>query len=396
MKNIFPYLNQTGIIVVHLSNDLLCAAFRGILKKHIDCYILHLQRKTSNLCTFMKERLAHDFRKIRPIPALICILLATFFSPCNSHAQWTFSFQLAYSGNCGGAGITLPTIPQMSFPTKNDCESLRQYVLSVSASGGGCTVYYTCTPCTGSDMVSHSQVSPGDVSFNGQNEGKPLFTSHQSAAFEDWAKDILQMQGSFRQNSALQKNMNLPATGDKKFDELYNNMAGGFNPSEPTGQSAQNSDAVDLSGKTGVVQLLTTREEQARRDAWYDNTLQAQGYGQLNQMDLNNPAIVDEPSGTPPNTNSSGLSASEMAGDAIGDLLGTVATTLVPQATIPNFISSFETNLAVGVVSNIQNGFNAINGTGSAAAVQSPGQLVSSSYINTCTVCKWLLTPATY
>lgn len=39
-----------------------------------------------------------------------------------------------------------------SAPTKSECERLRSQVLSVKASISGCSAYYTCTPCVGTDI----------------------------------------------------------------------------------------------------------------------------------------------------------------------------------------------------------------------------------------------------
>lgn len=77
-------------------------------------------------------------------------------------------------------------------PTKSQCETLRQYILSVKVNmqldeGGTCSLYYTCTECAGSDMAISSDItSIGSVSLNALTQGNAFFSSHPSFGFEDW------------------------------------------------------------------------------------------------------------------------------------------------------------------------------------------------------------------
>ena len=112
-------------------------------------------------------------------------------------------------------------------------------------------------------------------------------------------------------------------------------------------------------------------------------------------MDPVDPAITDDPAGTQ-KSKVNNAAVADFTLDAIGDIIGMAVTTLVPEAGIPSFIQSFETNLAQATPANIQSGLNAISGTGSPSDVKDPGQLVNSAYINTCTLCKWALTPIKY
>jgi hypothetical protein len=177
-------------------------------------------------------------------------LFITFF--CFSHktdAQgWSFTFQMYASGNCGGVQPPAITLPHLGLPTKSQCESLRQQVLAVKGSSGGCTVGYTCTPCIGSDIIVPGQgsitgqgstsgvVSPGEVSFDGLFEGKPLFTTHQSSAFEDWARDYRQQLNSYGITSILGKNITsseIPLTDNMDFNKFYYSQSATFNPDVP-------------------------------------------------------------------------------------------------------------------------------------------------------------------
>jgi hypothetical protein len=102
----------------------------------------------------MNKRRAHIKVK-RKLLITLLFLLVTFlsFSHKTNAQGWSFTFQMYATGNCGGAQPPAITLPHLGLPTKSQCESLRQQVLAIKASSGGCTVGYTCTPCTGSDII---------------------------------------------------------------------------------------------------------------------------------------------------------------------------------------------------------------------------------------------------
>jgi hypothetical protein len=361
----------------------------------------------------MVARITHRTVKLDLFISLFLSFIAIIGFNSTSNAQgWTFTFQLAQSGPCppGAPLPILPTFPNFGIPTQGQCEALRQTILSINSSFpvtdnkgnyiGDCSIFYTCTPCTGSDISTPGQVNPGEVSFNGQYEGEAFFTTHESSAFEDWSKDYRQQLASYGITSILDQPLNafrIPLTGDPDFDAFYNNQTANFNPTTSPVKNSQNLDAsvVDLSGKVGVVQLLRSPEEQSILERQYQTNLESQGYEGLTQMDPDNSEIFDGPVDNE-NKKVSNAALAEFTTDAIGDIIGTVVGVLVPEAGLPSFIQSFGTNLAQATPANIQSGLNAISGTGSPNDVKDPGQLVVSSYINTCTLCKWALTPIKY
>jgi len=250
----------------------------------------------------MEARITHRTVKLDLFISLFLSFIAIIGFNSTSNAQgWTFTFQLAQSGPCppGAPLPILPTFPNFGIPTQGQCEALRQTILSINSSFpvtdnkgnyiGDCSIFYTCTPCTGSDISTPGQVNPGEVSFNGQYEGEAFFTAHESSAFEDWSKDYRQQLASYGITSILDQPLNafrIPLTGDPDFDAFYNNQTSNFNPTTSPVKNSQNLDAsvVDLSGKAGVVQLLTTSEEQAKRDKWYEE----KGFDNLSPISENN------------------------------------------------------------------------------------------------------------
>lgn len=256
----------------------------------------------------MKRNRRKGFRIILLLSTMILIGINN-----KTDAQgWTFTFQLAHSGPCTGVpDLVVPAIPNLGIPTKSQCESLRQMIFNISTTTpvtndqgqiiGYCKLYFNCTPCTGSDISTTGPGTPGDVSFNNQTEGKPLFTPHQSEAFEDWARDYKALLESYGITSILGNQLGpllLPSTGDKKADETYKKMADDFNPPETTNNTPnQDASVVDLSGKKGIVRSLTTPEQQQQRDQWYQDQARNQGINDLAPISPVN-GITDQGGGT--------------------------------------------------------------------------------------------------
>ena len=189
---------------------------------------------------------------------------------------WTFDFQLAYSGNCAGAGsIVLPQFPKNTFQTQAQCESLRQQILAITASGGGCTVYYKCTPCTGSDIVNPSESNPGDISFN-LNNGKPFFVPHQSKAFEEWSKNYKDQLAAYGITSILGQsitpNGNLPMSGNAKVNKKYGEDAEKFKPKGAVKKENTQPKTEKVKDEYGTIDpySLTSDAMIKRRDEWYE------------------------------------------------------------------------------------------------------------------------------
>lgn len=232
----------------------------------------------------MNTRNSHELVKRNSGKLLLISFL--FFIHINTALSqgWGFTFQLTQSGPCGAniPGLPTFTVPN-AFPTQGQCEALRQTILSVKISApqydnrgkyiGDCSVFYTCTPCTGSDIVVSGQSGPGEVSLEGQYLGKPLYSPHESSAFEDWSKEYRQQLESYGITSILGNSLTakIPLTGNKDFDDFYAGQTANFNPTTTASSkpASQDANVVQLNENAGTVQLLTTQAEQAKRDKWY-------------------------------------------------------------------------------------------------------------------------------
>lgn len=305
------------------------------------------------------------------IKLLLSFVLIAGFNLETKAQGWTFTFQIAQTGPCAAytPALVLPQLPSFGIPTQSQCESLRQTLLSVKQSYpvtdnrgnyiGDCSLFVTCTPCTGSDIVTPGQINPGDVSFDGQFQGKPFFTTHESSAFEDWSKDYRQQLESLGITSILGNTLSssqLTLTGDKDFDAFYNNQTAKFNPTTPV-RTENNLDAsvVDLSGikDKGVVQLLTTPEEQAKRDKWYEDS----GFNDLTSI-----------------TENEGISENKPAERSFLD--ASVRTALGEVPGVEGVFAAFGINLVDESFKNINQASSAFINGNDAKAVQSANDLI--------------------
>ena len=119
----------------------------------------------------------------KTLKTIIVLVIAMTGFLTNTNAQgWSFTFTLTNSGPCGATIPSLPTFNIPFMPTQSFCESLRSQILAIRFDQpmyndrnqyiGDCSVYYTATACTGSDMVLPTDNSgPGSISIDGLAQG---------------------------------------------------------------------------------------------------------------------------------------------------------------------------------------------------------------------------------
>ena len=167
----------------------------------------------------MKKRNNQRKKRIRLsclfVTFILCVLL-----PNSLYAQWSFTATLTYSGKCYVTGY-LPSysFPVSGIPTKAECESLRSMISAIQAGYDGCKVSYRCTSCTGSDIATSQQMTPGIVAINGTASGQAFFLPNQAQSIQSWIDDVQQKIQVFGDNSM--SNNSIPSTGNKEFDKAY-------------------------------------------------------------------------------------------------------------------------------------------------------------------------------
>ncbi len=243
------------------------------------------------------------------IMILLQILLLSGIHNFSFAQGWSFTFTLSQSGPCG---TNIPTLPQFTIPflaNQSQCESLRQNILNIDASLpvynndgdfiGNCRVFYSCAPCTGSDIQTNSNTTmPGSVSFDGPAQGQAFFSPHESQAIENWIDDYIKKMESLGypvNQDAMYNFQNIPLTGDPAFDQFYFNQLNDFENAKPANappnvenkpEVAVSSGEVELTGTT--VQLLTTSEQIRKRDEWWDEN------GFNNPVQVGSDNVIDE------------------------------------------------------------------------------------------------------
>jgi hypothetical protein len=254
----------------------------------------------------------------------LCIQLVSFiiilsgFSNSADSQGWSFAPSIAES-DCAGTSyldeanaVLAQFSTSVKMPTKSQCEALRQSINGFSVGGDWyssgnppvhhyCSISITCTACTGSDIVTPGQLNPGDVSFDWESTGNPFFTTHQSEAFENWARDYKALLESYGIKSILGNRFDewlIPLTGDKNFDGPYSRRISDFNPPAPikntvdsgvyVGGSRVANSMDDFLNKKVVIPGGRSPEDATQQDKWYQDHLAGQGYTDFGTMSPNN------------------------------------------------------------------------------------------------------------
>lgn len=214
----------------------------------------------------MGNIISRGSKQRRTFITLLFVSLALMGFTNRAHAQgWIFTATTQVTGPCGAYVPTLPTFTITYMPTQSQCESIRQMLLDIRSDIpmydvnnnfiGYCSAFFSCTACTGSDISNGSgQSSPGSVSIDGLTQGSAFFSPHESRNLEDWIDNYLVKVRSMGVSTDGNKSLtaqDIPLTGDAEFDEGYVDRIIGFEKPEQGG-------VVDLSGKTGVVDLNST------------------------------------------------------------------------------------------------------------------------------------------
>jgi hypothetical protein len=195
---------------------------------------------------------------------LVPLSLITSMDKVNAQG-WIFTATPTVTGPCSGYEPPLPTFTITYMPTQGQCESLRQMLLDIRSDipmydnyggyMGDCSAFFTATACTGSDISnSFGQSEPGSVSIDGLTQGTAFFSPHESRGVENWINDYvikLQSMGISVDGYSSFTAQDVPLTGNADFDKGYVERIVGFEKPEQGG-------VVDLSGKTGVVDLNST------------------------------------------------------------------------------------------------------------------------------------------
>lgn len=145
-----------------------------------------------------------------------------------ANAQYTFSLNASWSGNCGGYTAQLnQTIDKYKsqaisgFPTRELCEQGRimcnQVLTHIAVVSGlkttNCKINYTTTPCTGRPMAG----TVGTLNALGVSQGTSFYSANSANEIQNWSSDNIERM------LALDKRVNSfeptsLSTGDENYD----------------------------------------------------------------------------------------------------------------------------------------------------------------------------------
>jgi hypothetical protein len=215
---------------------------------------------------------------------------------------------------------------------------------------GNCCAFWICSACTGSDIGGGGQITPGSVSLDGESQGQAFFITHNSAAFEEWASDYKALLASYGIESILGKTfqtLQVPMTGDKDFDKLYDESANEFNPPEQKkdegvyvdGSRVANSWDEFLKMKV-VIPGGRTPEDMKKEQEWTDENLP-----NTNTIQVNNDNSID-------------ANETHPAERSWGEAILRTALGLVPS--LEGLYAKFAVNLTDGTFSNMNEAVGAL------------------------------------
>ena len=146
-----------------------------------------------------------------------------------ANAQWTFTIDIKYSGNCGGLngiqGLNAlsyeAAYKNMQIPTKNECEALRSQLSSIKQGYGGCYAQIVCGPCTGQDIAGNNSTDQNaNPNIFGPSQGTAFSPSSAPDATKQWLEDFMKKFDNYLNN--LYNYANNYNVGGDAFEDYFN------------------------------------------------------------------------------------------------------------------------------------------------------------------------------
>lgn len=121
------------------------------------------------------------------------------FIPIVCAAQYSFTTSIHGTGSSACreaaeiANRQLNSFQVNGIPTKRECEMVRRQILNIKVSSYGCNIYYTCSPCVGTDISSGNYTNPTSSNLPVQNRGVEV--KNQVSDY-DYQRDVLLLKNS--------------------------------------------------------------------------------------------------------------------------------------------------------------------------------------------------------
>lgn len=186
---------------------------------------------------------------------ILSLLLLALAGLLPANAQYTFTLNVSWSGNCSGYTAQMNSLMGKyksqainGFPTRELCEQTRAMCHQelghielvyydvktgkvIKRETTNCKLNVTTTPCTGRPMAG----TVGTLNVLGVSQGTSFYSTNSANEIQNWSSDdmerMLALDKSF--NSFEPTNV---STGDNDFDEIRNNYS--FSGKMPNGSTS--------------------------------------------------------------------------------------------------------------------------------------------------------------
>lgn len=197
----------------------------------------------------------------------IALTLLTLVGILPANAQYTFTLNVSWSGNCSGytaqmnqaiRGFQTQTIN--GFPTRELCEQTRAMChqelghieiiyydvktgKEIKREATNCKLNVTTTPCTGRPMAG----TVGTLNALGVSQGTSFYSANSANEIQNWSNDDMERMLALDKNFNSFETLNV-STRDDSYDYLRNNLLSGRMP-DGTTKYIKNADLLRVVGQ---------------------------------------------------------------------------------------------------------------------------------------------------
>lgn len=160
--------------------------------------------------------------------SLLSVVFLALAGLIPANAQYTFSLDVSWSGNCDGYTAQMnqamgkyKSQSISGFPTRELCEQSRimceQILTHIAVAAGlktaNCKISYTTTPCTGRPMAG----TVGTLNALGVSQGTSFYSANSANEIQNWSSDDMERMLALDKRSFFPEPTSL-STGDKNYD----------------------------------------------------------------------------------------------------------------------------------------------------------------------------------
>lgn len=166
--------------------------------------------------------------------SLLSVVFLALAGLIPANAQYTFSLDVSWSGNCDGYTAQMnqamgkyKSQSISGFPTRELCEQSRimceQILTHIAVAAGlktaNCKISYTTTPCTGRPMAG----TVGTLNALGVSQGTSFYSVNSANEIQNWSSDDMERMLALDKRSFFPEPTSL-STGDIDYDNARNKV----------------------------------------------------------------------------------------------------------------------------------------------------------------------------